>query len=154
VAWLVEPRIPLLNSYGEDPLKRLLFPKTWKGAADQNGATAAEFALVVPVFLTMVFGSIEVGRFMWIRSSLQTAVETAARCSALNSPSCSTIAATQTYAAQVAMGASVPSSAFTVATEACGRVVTASYNFTPITPLVPLDATITARSCRSVSPGP
>lgn len=120
--------------------------------ADKRGATAAEFALVVPVFLAMVFGSIELGRFMWIRNSLQTAVEAAARCSALNAPQCTTAADTQTYAAGFASVASVPSSAFTVATEACGRAVTASYAFTPITPVVPLNATLTARSCRALPP--
>lgn len=121
-------------------------------AADKRGATAAEFALVVPVFLFMVFGSIELGRFMWIRNSLQTAVEAAARCSALNAPQCTTSADTRVYAAGFASVGSVPSSAFAVATEACGRAVTASYVFTSITPVVPLSATLTARSCRAIPP--
>jgi len=121
---------------------------------DKRGATAAEFALVIPIFLAMVFGSIELGRFMWVRSSLQTAAEAAARCSALTAPQCGNDAATQAYAASVAMGANVPASAFTVTSPACGRAVTASYDFTPITPLVPLNATITAQACRALKPGP
>ncbi len=121
---------------------------------DKKGATAAEFALVIPIFISMVFGSIELGRFMWLRNSIQTAVESAARCSALKSASCATTAATQAFAAQAAMGANVSATAFTVADEACGRVVTASYVFTPITPLVPLNATINARACRALKPGP
>ena len=122
--------------------------------SDRRGATAAEFALVVPIFISMVFGSIELGRFMWLRNSIQTAAESAARCSALKSASCATASATQAFAAQAAMGASVPAASFTVTDEACGRVVTASYVFTPITPLVPLNATINARACRALKPGP
>lgn len=121
-------------------------------AGNTSGATAAEFALVFSVMVSMVFGSIELGRFMWIRSSLQTAVEKAARCSALNSGPCTTFAATKTFAADSAMGAPVAASVFDVTDADCGRVVTASYVFTPITPLVPLDATITARSCRALKP--
>lgn len=108
--------------------------------------------MVFSVFITMVFGSIELGRFMWIRSSLQTAVEAAARCSALSSGTCTTTAGTQAFAVQKAMGANVTASAFAVSTAACGRVVTATYTFAPITPLVPLNATINARSCRAVKP--
>ena len=132
-------------------MKFLGRPQWRKGLTDEVGATAAEFALIIPVFLAMVFGSIELGRFMWIRNSLQTAVEAAARCSALNSPLCADEVATMGYAASVAMGANVPSEAFEIDTEDCGRVVTASYVFTPITPLVPLTATITARSCKAVA---
>lgn len=123
-------------------------------AADRRGTTAAEFALIVPAFVAMVFGSIELGRFMWIRNSLQTAVEAAARCSAISAPACTTSAATRDYAVLMASVGDVTASAFTVTTDACGRTVTASYNFTAITPLVPLNATITAKSCRALKPGP
>lgn len=114
------------------------------------GAIAAEFALVVPLLLVFSFGSIEFGRFMWMRNSLQTAAEAAARCSALNNPLCTTTAGTQAYAVSKAMGVSVPASTFAVSTATCGRVVTATYQFSTITPLVPISATITARACRSV----
>lgn len=115
-----------------------------------RGAIAAEFALVVPLLLAFIFGTIEFGRFMWMRNSLQTAAEAAARCSALNSALCTTSADTQSYAVNSAMGVTVPPSTFAVSTEACGRVVTATYQFASITPLVPLNATISARACRSL----
>ncbi|ANK12083.1 TadE/TadG family type IV pilus assembly protein [Erythrobacter neustonensis] len=133
-------------------MKRAIGRNLAAAARNTSGATAAEFALVFSVMVTMVFGSIELGRFMWIRSSLQTAVEKAARCSALNSAQCTTFAATKTFAADAAMGAPVTASVFDVTDADCGRVVTASYVFTPITPLVPLDATMTARSCRALKP--
>ncbi len=122
------------------PLKTLL--------AHSSGASASEFALVVPLILAFLFGTIEFGRFMWTRNSLQTAVESAARCAALDTPQCNTVALTQAYAVNAAMGVNVVASAFTVATEACGSAVTATYQFTSITPLIPLNATINTRACR------
>ena len=44
-----------------------------------NGAAAVEFALVVPVFILFCIGIFEAGRMMWIRNSIQTATEEAAR---------------------------------------------------------------------------
>ena len=44
-----------------------------------DGATAVEFALVVPVFLTFCLGTFEFGRMLWVRNSLQTATEEASR---------------------------------------------------------------------------
>jgi Flp pilus assembly protein TadG len=44
-----------------------------------DGATAVEFALVVPVFLSFCLGTFEFGRMLWVRNSLQTATEEASR---------------------------------------------------------------------------
>lgn len=44
-----------------------------------RGATAVEFAFVAPVFLLMVFGSLELARAMYIKASMQYAVEETAR---------------------------------------------------------------------------
>ena len=44
-----------------------------------DGVAAVEFALVVPVFVMFCMGIIEGGRMMWIRNSIQTATEEAAR---------------------------------------------------------------------------
>jgi Flp pilus assembly protein TadG len=123
-------------------------------AVDRRGTTAAEFALIVPALLILVFGSIELARFMWIRNSLQTAVEAAARCSAISAPACATVAAAKDYAVTIAGVPDATAAAFTVTTGGCGRTVTTSYNFAAIVPLVPLNATITAKSCRALKPGP
>ena len=52
-----------------------------------DGAAAVETALVLPVFLLCVFGISEIGRALWIQSTLQYAVEDAARCAAINTAS-------------------------------------------------------------------
>jgi Flp pilus assembly protein TadG len=43
------------------------------------GSVAVEFALIIPVALTILVGIVEVGRALWIRVSLQFAVEEGAR---------------------------------------------------------------------------
>jgi Flp pilus assembly protein TadG len=43
------------------------------------GSVAVEFALIIPVALAILVGIVEVGRALWIRTSLQFAVEEGAR---------------------------------------------------------------------------
>ena len=55
-----------------------------KGLRDQRGATAAEFAILMPVFCMMIFGTIEVSRMMYMGASVQWAVDKAARMVVIN----------------------------------------------------------------------
>lgn len=122
--------------------------------SDRRGSIAAEFALVIPLLLLMSFGIIEFGRTMWVRNSLQSAVEDAARCYALKRPECATIADVKIYAASKAMGVPIAADAFAAAPAACGSVsgkqVTVTYPFTSVVPVIPLDYTINARACRPI----
>lgn len=122
----------------------------WK--SDRRGSIAAEFALVIPLLLLLSFGIIEFGRTIWVRNSLQSAVEDAARCYALKRPECATPADVKTYAASKAMGVPVTGEAFEATVAACGSVagkkVTASYAFVSVVPVIPLDYTISASACR------
>lgn len=115
-----------------------------------GGSTTAEFVLIVPLLLTFIFGVIEFSRAIWIRNSLQSAVEAAARCYVLNRPNCDTVSEVESYAAGVAVGVNLPSSAFTATTDTCGKKVTASFNFTSIVPLIPLNPTLEASACRPI----
>jgi len=45
----------------------------------QTGASAAEFALVLPLFLIMLFGVIDAGRFMWEYNRAEKATQVGAR---------------------------------------------------------------------------
>ena len=120
--------------------------------ANRSGAIAAEFALVVPILLLLTFSIIEFGRVMWTRNALQTAVEDAARCSALKRPECDTEAELQTYAASKATGLPVSGDAFDVEIAACGTRVVATYSFAAVVPIVPLDFNVDARACRPTPP--
>lgn len=46
---------------------------------DQNGAAAVEFALVVPIFLALVFSILEAGWFFFVNSAVEQANSTASR---------------------------------------------------------------------------
>lgn len=48
-------------------------------AADERGATAVEFALLLPVLLLMMFGILEYGLYLFTASALQDALSQAAR---------------------------------------------------------------------------
>jgi Flp pilus assembly protein TadG len=88
-----------------------------KFASSCEGATAVEFALVVPMFLMLVFGAIEFGRILWTEQALQETAIAGARCLALaqstqssqNTGSCASSGAysassTKTYIENVASG--------------------------------------------------
>jgi Flp pilus assembly protein TadG len=58
-------------------------PKTKSLAVACDGVAAIEFALVAPLFLALVFGSIEYGRLLWTQQALQQAATAGARCMAV-----------------------------------------------------------------------
>lgn len=47
--------------------------------SERDGASAAEFALVVPVFLLLLLGTIDVGRFIWLVNENEKAAQIGAR---------------------------------------------------------------------------
>jgi len=50
----------------------------------EEGASAAEFALILPVFLLFVFGLIEFGMLLFTTNQLHWTAEQAARCSSVS----------------------------------------------------------------------
>jgi len=95
---------------------------------DLGGASAVEFALVLPVFLLLVLGSISAATMGFTIASMNYAVEEAARCSAVKASACLTPSATATYARNRYMGPSV-SPVFTYTTTGCGNTVTGTATF-------------------------
>lgn len=61
-----------------------LGPKSSLANCDR-GVTAVEFALIAPVFLTMLLGTFEVGHSMYVRGILQGAIQDAGRDAGLES---------------------------------------------------------------------
>jgi Flp pilus assembly protein TadG len=114
----------------------------------RDGVTALEFALVAPVAFLLLLGGIEYGRVLHTRSTLQFAVEQAARCAAVDRAKCGNAEAVKAYAASRALGHSIGASNFSSASLPCGRQVSASLEFDLKMPR-PLSRTITltAVSC-------
>jgi Flp pilus assembly protein TadG len=135
----------------------------------RDGATAVEFALVAPLFLALVFGTLEFGRLLWTEQALQETAIAGARCVAIaqgktqNSPCASggsyssTTAITYIQGIANGWGLSLPSADITPNTSAsCGAgggfsQVTLTSTFTSVVPnLVKLASggiTLTASAC-------
>jgi Flp pilus assembly protein TadG len=92
-------------------------------------SAAVEFAFTAPFFFLLLFGAIEYGRFFWTQTSLQYAVEEAARCGAVTPSVCPDDAAISTFAVSRAYGIAIASSAFTVTYPSCGIQVAVAFQF-------------------------
>ena len=112
---------------------------------DARGATAVEFAMLLPGFLVFVLGIGNCGMMLWTQLGIQHGVVEAARCATINPSSCPDVPA---YASQQAYDLNIPKTAFTLSSTACGNQVTANYQF-PFTTLMfpPMNVTLTALSC-------
>lgn len=142
--------------------------------AECSGTAAIEFALVAPIFLMLVFGTIEYGRLLWTKQALQQTAVAGARCMAIaqgsiqSSPCASggsySATSTQTYIQNIASGwgLSVPTSNITLNNSAtCGGTsgfsqvtLTSTFN-TPVPKIVLLAAggtTLTASACYPNNP--
>ncbi len=125
---------------------RHLLPKGLLGST--GGNPAVEMALVLPVFLALIYGVIEFGRVLWTLSTLHYAVEEAARCASINTTTCGTSTQIKAYAAARASTIGVATSVFTPTTVACGHKVAASYVFPfAVSGFMPYTITLTAQSC-------
>ncbi|WP_342249310.1 TadE/TadG family type IV pilus assembly protein [Sphingomonas sp. OTU376] len=72
-----------------NPVRRLL--------RATRGASAVEFALLAPVFLTLLFGIIEGSRMLWLRQTLGEVAFSTVRCMSVSS-TCATLQQQQSYA--------------------------------------------------------
>ena len=96
--------------------------------ADRGGASAVEFAIVLPVFILLVLGSISAALLVFSISSLNYAVEDAARCAAVNKTLCSNAGDIVEYARDRYAGPPITPE-FTYSTAGCGNTVTGTGTF-------------------------
>jgi Flp pilus assembly protein TadG len=105
--------------------------------ASESGASAVELGVILTVFLSMLFGIINVAMVLWTQGSLHYATEKAARCAAVASTSCDTTTLIQTYALNQYYGLSLGgTNPFVYSATGCGHTVTASYTYSLAIPLV------------------
>jgi uncharacterized membrane protein len=108
----------------------------------RSGATAIEYAIVLPVLLLFILGIMDTGRLLWTYVTIYRATEAAARCAAIaaavpTAVTCTNSTQTKNYAVAAAWGLAINASAFTVSNPACGMQVQASYDFRFVTPWFP-----------------
>ena len=115
---------------------------------DSGGATAVEFGLTAPIFMALLFGVVEVALAVWTQFGLQYGVEAAARCATVNPSTCGNSSQIATYAANNALGLTIPASTFTATTPSCGNLVQANYTYAFLTSYFGAPTvTLTAQSC-------
>jgi Flp pilus assembly protein TadG len=95
---------------------------------NQEGTTAVEFAIIAPVFILLVIGTIALCFALFLVGGLHFAVEDGARCASVKTTICTDSATTIAYTQSRYLGPNV-SPTFTYAAAACGNSVTASINY-------------------------
>ena len=95
---------------------------------NQDGTTAVEFALVAPVFIALVIGTLALCVALFLIGSMHFAVEEAARCASVKTEICSDNATTVAYAQNHYYGPNV-SPTFTYVVAACGNSVSANISY-------------------------
>jgi Flp pilus assembly protein TadG len=116
----------------------------------ERGAIAAEFALVLPVFVLLTIGTIGVGTMMSMIVSLHFAVEDAARCASVKTTVCTNAGTTQTYATGQYKGPTVTGLAFALTAAAagnCGNKVVGTGTYTLRTGLGAISVPVSASAC-------
>lgn len=112
-----------------------------------RGATAVKFAIVAPVFIMLVTGTIELSRVMWIKATMQFAAEETSRYALVNtSASTDTLV---TYATNVvsSYGVDTTDMTFDVTSSASTISVQITYTFYSLVPLVAIpDIELSAKS--------
>jgi Flp pilus assembly protein TadG len=118
---------------------------------NNRGATVVEFALLaLPVFI-LIFGIMQTAWIVWVDNLLHAAVDTAARCGAVNSITspCSGMGLTNMINTATAVFQPVSSSTapFTNNASCGGSGLNGSYNVSIGVGSLAINITVTAKSC-------
>ena len=95
---------------------------------DEQGTTAVEFAIIAPVFIALLIGTMALCLALLLVGSLHFAVEDGARCASVKTTICSDGPTTIAYTQSRYLGPNV-SPTFTFAAAPCGNSVSASINY-------------------------
>lgn len=113
-------------------------------AACRRGASAVETALVLTIFLGVLFVIVNVSMVLWTRVSLNFAVQAAARCASVSSPYCLTKSAIEAYALDRYKGTALGQSRFNYsdagAESGCRHNVAIDHTYTMTMPFHPRGA--------------
>ena len=118
-------------------MRQFMFRQRVKRLTRDDGTVAIEFAVVGLLFFALLLGSIELGRAMWMRNSVQFAAEEAARWALVQTTENSS--AVVNYARERLTGSSASATITAPYVTVAGVryvTVTVTQVFTPVTTLV------------------
>ena len=105
-----------------------------------------EFAIIAPVFIALIVGTLAACVGLFLVGSLHYAVEESARCASIKTNICSDSATTIDYAQSHYFGPNL-SPAFTYAAAACGNSVSATVSYSMNVGYRTLTIPISATAC-------
>jgi Flp pilus assembly pilin Flp len=111
-----------------------------------DGGTAVEFALVLPVFITLMVGTVSAANLFFAANSLHYAVQDAARCAAIKTTVCSSSTTTVAYAKDRYGGPQIAPS-FAYSTDGCGHSVSAEATYPIYLGFASVDVPLSASAC-------
>lgn len=120
---------------------------------DTAAATAVEFALVLPLFLLVTIGTINMGLAMSALVRLHFATEHAARCLSTDVSGACTAGNIDTYAKSLYQIGSMSNLSFTTTAPACGNQVNGSGDYELLTGVGLITINMTAQACYPVLGG-
>jgi Flp pilus assembly pilin Flp len=113
---------------------------------DERGATAVEFAIIAPVLITLVIGTLYLCMCLFVIGSLHYAVEDGARCASVRTLVCSDATTTVSYTKSRYFGpSSMPTFTYTAAS--CGNSINASISYVLNLGLKQVTVPLTASAC-------
>ncbi|MDB5444606.1 MAG: TadE family protein [Phenylobacterium sp.] len=114
--------------------------------AAEHGGAAVEYAMVLPVFITLIVGGLCAGNLAFAVNSLHYAVQDAARCASVKTTVCTSPSNIQSYAAGRYSGPQI-SPSFSYSTGGCGHTVSATATYPIILAAATLNVPISASAC-------
>lgn len=112
----------------------------------EDGASSAEFALVVLPFISLIMAGLGLGFMLWANTTLHYAAEDAARCASVKTAVCTDATSTQNYALSRYKGPSI-SPTFTYSASGCGHTVAGTANYPLNTGLFSLTIPLSTSAC-------
>lgn len=112
----------------------------------EAGSPAIEFALILPVIITLMVGSVCAANLFFAVNSLHFAVEDAARCASVKTMVCSSTATTIAYAQNRYAGPQI-SPSFAYSNSGCGHTVSATASYPIYLAAATIDVPISASAC-------